>query len=85
MDNTINNKINAARLLRLDILEEYKIVDGNKFAVLYIKKDDTIVETFLSPLDTKTALVQLEQQRENLRIALEDLEKKIEQIKALGE
>lgn len=81
--NQIDNKIRAARELGLTVVEEYKTIDGNNYAVLNIKKDDIVIEKFLHLLNKPLALQQLENQKNTLTAALADIENKITQINEL--
>lgn len=82
-ENILNKKLSAARILGLDVVEEYKTVDGNNFTVVSIKKEDTVIETFLAPLDKQTAIIQLTQQKADLTNVIELITNKIVQLEAM--
>lgn len=79
----IPNKLRAARELGLDIIEEYKEIEGNNYNVVSIKKNGTLIDSFAQPLNKPLALQQLEEQKNTFTVAIEDIENKITQINAL--
>jgi len=82
-ENKIQNKLRAAKDLGLEIVEEYKKVDGINFIVITFQKNEVIVDTFLQPIDKEVALTGLSEQRKVMQAAIDDIDKRIISINAL--
>jgi len=76
--NDINQKIQAAQLLGLEIEEEYKIIENGFFCVITIKGKD---QSYPIPMQKNLVIQKLQSEKNNLRKRLEKIDKDITKIK----
>lgn len=83
MDHMLNDKLKAAKILGLDVVEGFNIIEGITHSVVCIKKDDITVCAFSRQIDKQQTLNFLYQRKSDLETALADIDNKIIEINEL--
>lgn len=84
MQNNLNQKLQAARLLGLKVEQNYKIVNGSFFISVDMKKDDIIVSSHIEPADKQKTIEALKQQKINFQKGIIEVDKDLKEIEALN-
>jgi hypothetical protein len=77
----INQQIQAAQLLGKEIIEEYKMIEGNFCVVVIIKAGKD--QSFPIPMKKEEVLKKLEKEKTDLQTRLKKVESDIKTIKGM--
>lgn len=78
--NDINQRLQAAQILGLEIEEEYKEIEGKFFVIITIKGKE---QSFPIPMKKDEVVIKLEKEKNDLQKRLKRIELNIKMIKGM--